>query len=194
MFSAETLSALFKNDKAAQKQVFEALYPKLIGISNRYSKNQTQANEIINVAFNNCLQKLHTQRHNQQLNVAEFLEKQFIVECVEFIKEIKSEYYVSSTVYASESTAKNYDLFEDNGFIDVNTANNEVLIKSLQQLVPSQRLVFNLQIIDGYNLNETAQVLEASSETVKSNLEKARFNLQKNIKKNIKTIKNEQPL
>ncbi len=194
MFSADTLSALLKNDKAAQKQVFEALYSKLIGISNRYCKSQAQANETVNVGFSNCLYKLQQQRNNQQLNLEEFFEKQFIKECIECVKAVKSEYYVSSTVYAAHSEPKNYDLFEDNGYIDVNTANNEVLIKSLQQLVPSQRLIFNLHVIDGYSLVEAADILEASAETVKSNLEKARFNLQKNIEKNIKTIKNEQPL
>ena len=194
MFSAETLSALFKHDKIAQKQVFETLFPKLSGICNRYSKNQIQANEILNAAFNNCLHKLQHQRNTQQLNVAEFIEKQFIIECVDFIKSIRSEYYVSSTVYATSNSDKTYDLFEDSVFVDVNTANNDVLIKSLQQLVPSQRLIFNLHVIDGYTLNDASQILEASEETVKSNLEKARFNLQKNIEKNIKSIKNEQPL
>jgi RNA polymerase sigma-70 factor (ECF subfamily) len=195
MFSADTLSALLKDDKAVQRQVFEALYPKLSGICSRYAKNQQQANEMLNVAFNNCLHKLHKRRNNLQLNVAEFFDRQFIIECVDFVKAIRSEYYVSSTVYATNtSDAKNYDLFEDNRYIDVNTANNEVLIKSLQQMVPSQRLIVNLHVIDGYSLTEAAQILEASDETTKSNLEKARFNLQKNIEKNIKSIKNEQPL
>lgn len=194
MFSADTLSALLKNDKTAQKQVFEALYPTLIGISNRYTKSQAQANEVINIGFNSCLNKLNAQRNNQQLHLKEFFEKQFTLECIEFVKAIRSEYYVSSTVYATNTDKKNYDLFEDSGYIDINTANNEVLIKSLQQLVPSQRLIFNLHVVDGYSLQEAAQILEASEETVKSNLEKARFNLQKNIEKNIKSIKNEQPL
>ena len=195
MFSADTLSALLKDDKVVQKQVFEVLYPKLAGICSRYAKNQLQANEMMNVAFNNCLHKIHKHRNTLQLNLTEFFDKQFIVECVDFVKAMRSEYYVSSTVYAiNTNDTKNYDLFEDNRYIDSNTANNEVLIKSLQQMVPSQRLIFNLHVIDGYNLSEAAQVLEASEETTKSNLEKARFNLQKNIEKNIKSIKNEQPL
>lgn len=194
MFSAETLQALIKNDKTAQRQVFESLYPRLSAMSNRYCKNQAQANETITKGFNNCLEKLINHRNNPQANIEEFFEKQFIVECVESVKSVKSEYYVSSTVYATQSDARSYNLFEDNGYIDINSANTEVLIKSLQQLVPSQRLIFNLHVIDGYSLSESAQILDASEETVKSNLEKARFNLQKNIEKNLKSIKNEQPL
>ncbi len=194
MFSGETLSALLKDDKAVQKQVFEILFSKLAGICNRYSKSQAQANEVLNVAFNNCLHKLFKQRQTDNFDLEKFFETNTILECVDFVRAVRSEYYVSSTVYATTSVEKTFDLFEDNRYIDVNNANNEVLIKSLQQMVPSQRLIFNLHVIDGYSLSEAAQIVDASQETAKSNLEKARFNLQKNIEKNIKSIKNEQPL
>lgn len=56
-------------------------------------------------------------------------------------------------------------------------------------MVPSQRLIFNLHVIDGFGLSEASALLESSEETVKSNLEKARFNFQKNIEKSFKNIK-----
>jgi len=96
---------------------------------------------------------------------------------------------VASTVYANTPSAKNYNLFEDVSIIDYNNINNDLLIKSIQQLVPSQRLIFNLHIIDGFNLQESAELLEANEHTVKSNLEKARYNLQKGIEKNLKEMK-----
>ena len=55
--------------------------------------------------------------------------------------------------------------------------------------MPSQRLVFNLHIADNYSIAEAADLLESGEETVKSNLEKARYNLQKNIEKNLKELK-----
>jgi RNA polymerase sigma-70 factor (ECF subfamily) len=54
--------------------------------------------------------------------------------------------------------------------------------------VPSQRLIFNLHVIDGFSIQESAFILETSEETIKSNLEKARFNLQKNIERKLKGI------
>ena len=89
---------------------------------------------------------------------------------------------------------RNYNLFENTEIIDYNTVDTPVLVKSLQELVPSQRLVFNLYVIDGYDLPIISEMLEASEQTVKSNLEKARFNLQKNIEKNHKLLKHEQAL
>jgi RNA polymerase sigma-70 factor (ECF subfamily) len=158
----------------------------------RYSKGQKQADEIFNQAFQNSIQKLIQIKHNADTDVADILEREMIRESIAFIKNIRSEYYVASTVYAGSGEAKAYDLFNAKEIIDYSSIDSEVLIKSLHLLVPSQRLVFNLHVIDGYNLEETAQMLEASDQTVKSNLEKARFNLQKNIEKCLKQARYEQ--
>jgi RNA polymerase sigma-70 factor (ECF subfamily) len=189
MSSEELLAMIQKKDAAARKQVFERYYSRLAAIALRYCKSKEQADELVNIAFGNSLNKLLHNRQGKTTNAEEFLEREFILECVNHIKAIRSEYYVSSTVHATEGAPKNYNLFENNEWIDYNQVDTEVLIKSLHQLVPSQRLVFNLHVIDGLSLTETASILESSEETVKSNLEKARFNLQKNIEKNLKSIK-----
>jgi RNA polymerase sigma-70 factor (ECF subfamily) len=158
----------------------------------RYSKGQKQANEIFNQAYQNSLEKLIQIRHNADTDIAAILEKEMICESIAFIKNIRSEYYVASTVHAGSGEIKSYDLFNAKEIIDYSSIDSEILIKSLHLLVPSQRLVFNLHVIDGYNLEETAQMLEASEQTVISNLEKARFNLQKNIEKCLKQVRYEQ--
>jgi hypothetical protein len=48
--------------------------------------------------------------------------------------------------------------------------------------------------VEEYDLRKSADLLEASEQTAKANLEKARYNLQKNIDKNSKILKNEQPV
>lgn len=186
MASAELIALIQRNDKAAKKQVFETFYGKLAAIAGRYAKNQSQADEILNVAFNNCFNKLQHNRHSKSLDLDLFFEKEFILECVMFIKSLRSEYYVSSTVYAVEPSATNYDLFANNEIVDFNHLDAPVLVRAIQQLAPSQRMIFNLHVIDGYTMPEASLVLEANEETIKSNLEKARYNLQKNIEQSLK--------
>ena len=113
---------------------------------------------------------------------------------ITYIKNIRSEYYVASTIKAVETTDHSYDLFLDSKYIDVRNINQEVLLKSIQELVPSQRLVFNLNVIDGYTLLAMSEILETSEQTIKANLEKARFNLQKAIENNLKLNSDEQPV
>jgi RNA polymerase sigma factor (sigma-70 family) len=192
MSIADIIPALHKNDKSVTRYLFETYYGKLMALVVRYSKSHIQAHEIFNGAFNNCLLRLQQQKQLQSGDLDAFFEAEMIKECIAYIKSIRSEYYVASTVYAANKENKNYDLFENNELIDFYAVESEILIKSLHLLVPSQRLVFNLHVIDGYSLEETAQLLEASEQTVKSNLEKARFNLQKNIEKSLKQSKYEQ--
>ena len=194
MHPVELNALIHKNDKTAIKQLFEKYYGKMGSIAIRYCKNQTQANEAINFGFNSYITKLQQNRNGLLVDIDKTFENDFIKYCAFFVKGISSEYYVASTVYASGPSSKNFDLFESNEFIDYSLIDNDVLIRSLQQLVPSQRLVINLHVIDGNSLEETANIIEASLQTVKSSLEKARYNLQKNIEKCYKTMKNEQPL
>lgn len=190
----EIIAGLLKNDGNIKKQLFDTYYGKFAAIALRYSKNQEQGTEVFNAAFNKSLQSLQKQKNSANLKIDEFLEGEFIRETVEHIKNIRSEYYVASTVFANSKNSKNYDLFEYRELVDFNSINNEVLIKALQQLVPSQRLVFNLHVIENYTLEDTTLLLEASEQTVKSNLEKARYNLQKNIEKILKVSQYEQSL
>ncbi len=194
MYTKETNALILKNDKAAIKEVFEKHFGKMASIAIRYCKSEAQANEAVNFGFHEFITKLQQNRNAQAIDPEQTFERDFIRSCAAFVKGISSEYYVASTVYASGLTNKNYDLFETNEFIDFALIDNEVLIRSLQQLVPSQRLVINLHVIDGNSLDETANIIEASLQTVKSSLEKARYNLQKNIEKCYKTMKNEQSL
>ena len=180
---SELVSLIQKNDKSAKRQVFEAFYSKMAAIALRYAKNQSQAEEMTNFSFNSCFEKLSKNQPFTDLDI--FIHREFIAACIAFVKGIRSEYYVASTVYASETASKNYDLFTQSEILDINDIDREILLGAIQQLVPAQRLIFNLHVIDGYSLDEAATLLESSEPTVKSNLEKARFNLQKNIKNSL---------
>lgn len=188
MVSSELIELIQRNDKAAKKQVFDLYYGRMAGIASRYAKNQSQAGELLNAGFNHCFHALQNSRQAKISDPNAFFEKEFITSCVAFIKNLRSEYYVASTVYAVEMPTKNYDLFENNDLIDFNQVDTAVVIKALQQLVPAQRMVFNLHVIDGYSLSEIGVILETNEETIKSNLEKARYNLQKNIEHGLKAL------
>jgi RNA polymerase sigma-70 factor (ECF subfamily) len=194
MSQAELISACLKNDKTAKKQFFETYFSKLSYISLRYSKNAAQSERIVLQGFAHVLSIIGQFKLQNTLSFDEFVTKEFISFVVKYIKNIRNEYYVASTVKAVEYKEKTYDLFLDSKFIDLKNVDQDVLLKSIQELVPSQRLVFNLHVIDNYSLSEASELLDTSEQSVKSNLEKARFNLQKTIEKNLKLSNDEQPV
>ena len=194
MSQAELISACLKNDKTAKKQFFETYFSKLGYVSLRYSKNSTQSEQALLQGFTHVLSIIGQFKSQNALSFDEFVKKEFISFVVNYIKNIRNEYYVASTVKAVEYKEKTYDLFLDSKFIDLKNVDESVLLKSIQELVPSQRLVFNLQIIDNYTLSDASELLDTSEQSVKANLEKARFNLQKSIEKTLKMSNDEQPV
>lgn len=60
----------------------------------------------------------------------------------------------------------------------------EEIIDMVQQLSPAYRTVFNLHVIEGFKHKEIAEMLEISVGTSKSNLAKAKRNLQAILEKN----------
>lgn len=186
MVYAELVDLIQKKDTSARQKWYETFIEKLGPVALRYAKSEEQANAMLPVALHGCYERMSELREGSEETVL----KNFITECVAFVRNIRNEYFVASTVYAtSQAEPANYDLFENNERPDFNSASPEQLIGALQKLVPAQRLIFNLHIIDGYSLYEAAALLESSEQTVKSNLEKARYNLQKNLEIGIKNAK-----
>ena len=167
MSQAELISACLKNDKTAKKQFFEAYFSKLGYISLRYSKNSTQSEQTLLHAFAHVFSILGQFKSQNPTTFDEFVTKEFISFVVKYIKGIRNEYYVASTVKAVEYKEKTYDLFLDSKFIDLKNVDQKVLLKSIQELVPSQRLVFNLHVIDNYTLAEASELLDTSEQSVK---------------------------
>lgn len=194
MSQAELISACLKNDKTAKKQLFEAYCSKLLFIAARYSKNSIQAEQVLLNGFACVFSNLSQFKSQNTITLDEFIKNEFISFVVKYIKGIRNEYYVASTVKAVEHKERTYDLFLDSKFIDVNNVNQDVLLKSIQALVPSQRLIFNLHVIDNYTLAQASELLDSSEQSMKANLEKARFNLQKTIERNLKLSNDEQPV
>jgi RNA polymerase sigma factor (sigma-70 family) len=189
MVYAELIDLIQKKDTGAGKHWFDTFYSRFSSISLRYSKNAEQAAEMLHPAMHKCYEKVQNAEQSKGVSEAGVI-RMFIAECASYIRSIRNEYYVSSTVYATQpAEQKTYNLFDTNDSPDLNSAPQEVVLSALQALVPSQRLIFNMHVLDGLSLAEAADLLEASEPTVKSNLEKARFNLQKNIEKSFNTAK-----
>jgi RNA polymerase sigma-70 factor (ECF subfamily) len=70
---------------------------------------------------------------------------------------------------------------EDHAETTIDKLSYEEIFKLVQQLSPVYRTVFNLYVIDGYKHEEIAKQLKISIGTSKSNLSKAKINIQKMI-------------
>lgn len=81
-------------------------------------------------------------------------------------------------IYVEERVEKNEEMFETDY-----TFSEEELIECVQKLPKSLRLIFNMSAIDLYNNKELSEELNMTSDSVKSNLYKARKFLKEELKK-----------
>lgn len=194
MKEVDLIAACLRNDKDSIKQFFKLFYGKFALIALRYSKNKNQSEELLSKGFIGIFNALPKFKNQSILSLEDFSRQIFISVIIKEIKSIRNEYYLSSTVKITENDIKSYDLIVDVIPLDLTLINQTLLLQVLHELVPSQRLAFNLNVIEGLTLSEISEILETSEQTIKSNLEKARFNFQKSIEKNLKLNYNEQTI
>lgn len=136
-----------------------------------------------------AIHKFVEQSRNNTQNKKENFNKIILSVIVEDIKSYKSEYYISSTVYPNNKSNETHTLFENYEIPDFSLISPEHIFEALSELTPSKRLTFNLHEIDGYSIEEISKLLEVGESTVKMNLEKARYEFQKNIEHSVKNLK-----
>jgi RNA polymerase sigma-70 factor (ECF subfamily) len=90
-------------------------------------------------------------------------------------------YYKKNLKYQNDLEIEKADTMHstDNRILDTISAND--LIKLIHELPVGYRMVFNLNVIEGYTHKEIAEILNISENTSKSQLSRARHSLQAKI-------------
>lgn len=179
MSVAEWVQLSKQDEKQAIRLAFETYYLQLSSLSARLAKNTVQSEEMLCYSFYNCISKLRFQL--KSLNLDEIFRAEFIRSCVAYVKSLGKDYFVSSTVDALRDRRTDNNAGLTKHFTDFSKLQPELFLEALRSLVPAQRLVFNLVLVDGYSLEEAAELLDCSLEAAKFNLEKARLNFNKHI-------------
>lgn len=172
-----------KADRDSQKQLYQLYYGFSMRICMRYSTNYTEAEEIVNDGFLKIFKKIADFEPSHESFEASF---------VGWIKKIFMHTAIDN--YRRNNKANTIQLLDDNDFeIPENSASPidnmsfKEILELVQMLSPTYRTVFNLYVLDGCKHDEISKQLHISVGTSKSNLAKARINIQKMLQqKNVK--------
>jgi len=175
----EFIQACIKNDKNARHQLIEQHYGFFMGMCRRYAKNNEQAEAFFNQAFIDVFK--HLPEYNDNQNVDEWIKKTFLHSLIHQLKSNRTEYYVTTTTRIDERKNPT-DLFQQAEEQDPNSLVAEDYIRALQKMPCSFRAVYNLHVIENFDLKETAELLEISEDSAKNTIERARHEFSKNVK------------
>lgn len=157
-----------------------------MAICDRYTNNQDDAVEILNDGFIKIFREIHHYKPAYADVVSSFkgwLRKIMVYTAIDhFRKNQKNQVVTDLDNVAYQLTTDSEDAIDKLSY--------EEIIRAIQDLSPAYRTVFNLFVIEGLSHDEIAEKLEISTGTSKSNLSKARKQLQKILfKKNLIEIR-----
>jgi RNA polymerase sigma-70 factor (ECF subfamily) len=179
LLSAEELThhveACGRNSRESQKIIYSSFYGYAMAICDRYAGNQDDSVEILNDGFLKIFREIHKYRPAYADVISSFkgwLRKIMIYTSIDhFRKNHKHQVVTQLDNVVFQVPSVNEDALEKLTY--------EEIIRSVQLLSPGYRTVFNLFIIEGWSHDEIAEYLGISTGTSKSNLSKARRQLQK---------------
>ncbi len=163
------------NKRESQKVLYNSFYGYAMAICDRYTKNQEDAVEILNDGFLKIFKEIHHYHPAYSDVVSSFkgwLRKIMVYTAIDHFRKNQKHKMVTeldNVVYQLE--AANEDA--------IDKLSHEEIIRAIQELSPGYRTVLNLFIIDGLSHEEISNRLGISTGTSKSNLSKARRQLQK---------------
>ncbi len=166
------IKACKEDNRAAQKRLYRLFFSYGMSISLRYSNSKVEAEEILNDAFFKAFSKID--QFDEDYDFKKWFRTIIINTSIDYFRKHKKLKLQFSDEIISDETADNFGwdklLYED-------------ILKKIQLLPPSYRVVFNLFVIEGYKHHEIAEQLNISVGTSKSNLARAKQKMQALLKK-----------
>ncbi|HEX9650692.1 MAG TPA: RNA polymerase sigma factor [Cyclobacteriaceae bacterium] len=171
MNEEELIEGCCRNDRKAQEYLYNRYSGKLYVIALRYTKSQSEAEDVIQDSFIKVFDKIR-----------------------EFKRKSKLETWLTRIVINTALNSQRSKLYMF-PMADVNEINLEDeislarfewqdLLKMIQSLPSGCQAIFNLFAIEGYNHNEIAEMLSISEGTSKSQYSRAKILLKELISKN----------
>lgn len=159
------------NDREGQQKIYQLFSPVLYGICLKYMKNEDDAKDVFQEAFVIVFQKIGQYRFEGSFEG--WLKRIFVNKLIETLNKKKREIPVLEISYSEE--------IEEEQEIEPFSIPQEKLLELIQHLPDQYRLVFNLYFFEKMKHKEIASLLNISEGTSKSNLNRAKSNLQKKI-------------
>ena len=168
MTEKDLIAACKRQERKAQKLLFERYSPTMLGVCRRYVKNLEDAEDVMVEGFFNVLTKINM--YSGEGSFEGWIRRIMINESLMHLRKNQPFKY-------TEEINPNLDFREEPTILDELAASE--IIQLLDDLPPGYRAVFNLYVIEGYKHREIAEELGISINTSKSQLILAKKRMEK---------------
>lgn len=160
------IEACIKGDNKAQRKLYEKHAPVMYAICLRYMTNEDEAKDALQDGFIKAFTHLHAFRFTGSFQG--WLKRIFVNASLELIRKRRQHFDVDE-ITPTEDQAD---------FIETGTLDVDRMMSLVQKLPQGYRTVFNMYVVDGYSHKEISEELNISESTSKTQLFKARKQMQ----------------
>ena len=172
MTEDELIRGCLQEDASCQKEVFNRFAGRMLGVCNRYARNSADAEDILQDAFIKVFDKIFQFKSEGSF---EGWIRKIVVNTA--LKKYSLRRYEKEVV-GYEIKDRDESSMEPSAYGHLSEKD---LLNLINTLPDGYRLVFNLYVVEGYQHDEIAEMLNIQSGTSRSQLVKARNMLQKQI-------------
>lgn len=182
----EIIDGCKRSDRRAQEQLFRLYFGKMLSVCLRYISDRDSAQEVVQEGFIKIFE--HVKNFDQKGSFEGWMRRIMANCAIDAIRKIRKDTFLSDDdnnykyLPEEEDGAENWSLI---------TVKAELALEAIERLSPAYQMVFNLYVMENYTHKEIAEMLNISEGTSKSNLAKAKMNLQSYLKKQFIQLENE---
>ncbi len=170
-FDGAFINRLKENDSKAQRVFYQQLAPKMYGICLRFALINEDADDILQDGFIRVFK--HIKDFRGEGSLEGWVRRTIVNTAINYYKKKIKQGIKIDLEYVKGKVKETNNIVEK-------MAADEIL-QLISELPRGYRMVFNLNVIEGYTHKEIGKILEISENTSKSQLSRARASLQKKI-------------
>jgi RNA polymerase sigma-70 factor (ECF subfamily) len=172
------VEACLRGERRAQERLFQTYYGKMLGVCMRYLSDRDSAQEILQISFLKVFDKLEFFDFTGSLEG--WIRRIVTNTAIDHLRKAKKDPFLSDQ--DNDFVAGSTDPMIEAEYNEILELKGKVAIEAIGKLSPAYRAVFNLYVIEEHTHKEIANLLGISEGTSKSNLAKAKMNLQRLLK------------
>jgi RNA polymerase sigma factor (sigma-70 family) len=170
--SQTQLTSLQQGDPKAQRELYDLYKTKVMGICVRYTKDNDEADDIFQESFIKIFN--HIQELREVGNLEQWIRKITVNTAINYYHKNKKH------SHAVEKNGVHYQ--SDDYELILGNFSNEIIIEIINHLPEGYRMVFNLNVVEGFSHAEIAEALHITEATSRSQLTKAKQTLRHKLR------------
>jgi RNA polymerase sigma-70 factor (ECF subfamily) len=179
------INGCLQNKRRSQEELFRLYYGKMLSVCMRYTADRDSAEEVLQEGFIKIFDKLEA--FDYKGSFEGWIRRIMSNTAIDSIRKSKKNPILTDNDNDFKMGAEDPIIeAEELESIEIKA---ELALEAINQLSPAYKAVFNLYVMEEYTHREIGEILGISEGTSKSNLSKAKMNLQRILTERFVNIK-----